>query len=671
MKSNPFFRFATNNHRFKVGEADYGRAYFINVILLVLLLMCASFLIPNILMPVSKHILLINILGLVVATIGIVYFHKTGQVNKISSFFVVSLFILFIYYSIIADPNHYYLYWLFIFPPIIFFLLGHEKAMKVSYFYVVILMVVIAIKFKIWEMNVYNIQSYLNIIVSSVVLILLINFYERSRSEVSEELELRDKEFIDIISDLSDSKEKFEILLASTEEGIYGINLLGECIFCNKSGLKFLGYNVETELLGKNMHEQIHNKHKDGSHMSVHDCKIFKVFENGKGVRVSDEVFWKKDGTAFDVEYAAYPQHKGEDIIGVVITFRDITQEKAALKRLQYLNSHDWLTGLNNRSFFEEKIKELDKAENLPISIIFSDINRLKLTNDIFGHSAGDRLLIKASEVLNTYKRKNDVLARVGGDEFVLVLPKTDLQEALNREKEIQNHFATYSVNSIPCSMAIGSASKTDENQEINHIITNAEGEMYKEKTIDRQSSHEDMVYTLIGLLHTKSPREKTHSENVMMYSQMIGTAVKLSLTELAQLKRMAYFHDIGKLVLDDELLQNEGKYSTEEFSKIKQHPAFGYRILNLFDGTLDIANGVYAHHESWDGSGYPKGLKGEEIPYMSRIISIAEVYDALTNKINGEGMKKDEALKIIKEMSGSKLDPHLASVFIDLMNKE
>lgn len=92
MKSNPFLRFATNNHKFKAGEADYGRAYFINVTLLVVLLMCASFLIANILMPVSKHILIINILGIIVATIGIVYFHRTGQVNKISSLFVVSVF---------------------------------------------------------------------------------------------------------------------------------------------------------------------------------------------------------------------------------------------------------------------------------------------------------------------------------------------------------------------------------------------------------------------------------------------------------------------------------------------------------------------------------------------------------------------------------------------------
>lgn len=543
--------------------------------------------------------------------------------------------------------------------------------MKVSYFYIAILIVVISIKFRIWETDIQNLQLFLNIIVPIIVLIILINFYERSRSEISEELEIRDKEFIEIISDLSDNKEKFEILLASTEEGIYGINLLGECIFCNKSGLEFLGYSSESELIGKNMHEQIHNKNKDGTHMTIDACKIFNVFKAGKGVRVSDEVFWKKDGTSFDVEYAAYPQHKGADIIGVVISFRDVTEEKTALERLQYLNSHDWLTGLNNRSFFEEKIKELDKGENLPISIIFSDINRLKLTNDIFGHAAGDQLLIKGAEVLKTYKRKNDILARVGGDEFVLVLPKTDISEALKIEKEIQDHFATYSVNSLPCSMAIGSASKTEENQEIYHTITNAEGEMYKEKTIDRQFSHEDMVYTLIDLLHTKSPREKTHSENVMKYSQMIGTAVKLSLTELAQLKRMAYFHDIGKLVLDDELLQNEGEYSEEEFAKIKQHPAIGYRILNLFDGTLDIANGVYAHHENWDGTGYPKGLKDEEIPYMSRIISIAEVYDALTNKIARDSLVKEEALKMINDMSGCKLDPDLTGVFIDLMNKE
>jgi HD-GYP domain-containing protein (c-di-GMP phosphodiesterase class II) len=133
----------------------------------------------------------------------------------------------------------------------------------------------------------------------------------------------------------------------------------------------------------------------------------------------------------------------------------------------------------------------------------------------------------------------------------------------------------------------------------------------------------------------------------------------------------MAYFHDIGKIVLEDELLLDEVVFSKEQLLRMRQHPAIAYRILNLFDETLDIAPCIYAHHENWDGTGYPKGLKGEEIPYMARIISVAEVYDALTNKIDNKNYTKNNALDEIAALSGTKIDPDLARVFIGLMREK
>lgn len=671
MKSNIFLRFVTNNHRFKADNTNYSKAYFVNVVLLLILLICTIYIVPSILFSVSIHIVAVNIASLILALTGLIYFHKTDQVTKMSVFSLAFLVILIFYYTAMTDSSHHFLYWLVMFPPIIFFILGHDKAKIVSFFYICILAVVIAIKYKIFDTEVSDFQSFVNIVSPTIFLVIMINFYEKSRSQMSSELELRNNDLAKINSKLSDNKEKLEIILGSTEEGVYGVDLECKCIFCNKSGLEFLGYNVEMELLGKNMHEVIHSKYKDGSPMRVEDCKIYKVFKDGKGVRVLDEVFWKKDGTYFYVEYAAYPQFKGDKIVGGVITFRNITQEKEAIDRIHYLNTHDWLTGLNNRSFFDKSLEGIDKVENLPISVLFADINGLKLTNDIYGHSAGDELLIKGAELLKSYKCEEDILARVGGDEFILLLPKTNLDQALKIEKEIQNQFASYSVNAIPCSIAIGTGCKSSENQELLEVITNAEGEMYKEKTLNRQNIQEDIVDKLIELLHEKSPREKAHSENVMKYSALLAMAVNLSITKIAKLKNMAYFHDIGKLVLEDDLLKKDGPYTEAENIRIRQHPAVAYRILNLFDKTLDIAPGVYAHHENWDGSGYPRGLKGEEIPYKARILSIAEVYDYLTNRVGGNSLSKAKALAKIEGLSGSKLDPDLTSVFIEIMKNE
>jgi len=668
MKKNLFFRFVTNNHRFKPGDSDYGKVYLVNIFLFSLFIVCFTYFIFNFFAHTNMELALFNAIGVALSITGIIYFHKTNGVKVIIGYSVLVLFISLFAYLSVSEQSHHSLYWLVVLPPVVFFLLGHKKARIVSFIYFILLVLFMALNYSTWEAQGFGTQSFLNIIGPTIVLIFMINFYERSRSEISTELEQRNLELAKTISDLSDNQEKFEILLASTEEGIFGVNLNGECVFCNKSGLEFLGYNVESELLGQNMHNKIHSKYKNEDPLDLKDSKIFKAFKDGKGIRVSDEVFWKKDGTFFDVEYAAYPQYKGDEIIGIVVSFMDITQEKKALERMQYLNCHDWLTGLHNRICFENALSEIDKPENLPLSIIFADINGLKLTNDIFGHASGDQLLIQGAEVLKANKREQDLLARLGGDEFALILPGTEIDEAIKIGKEIQKMFSADSGDGLPLSMAIGCATKVNENQPISQIIADAEGEMYKEKTLTRHSIHEDIVYTLINMLHTKSPREKVHSENVMKYSEIIATAVNLPKTELVQLKKMAYFHDIGKIVLEEDLIKSEGTYSNEQVSRIRQHPAIAYRILNLFDETLDIAGGVYAHHENWNGSGYPKGLKGEEIPYMARIISVAEVYDALTNKIGGNSFTMEEALEELIASSGTKLDPELVSAFCKFM---
>lgn len=292
MKSNPFIRFVTNNHRFKPEDPDYSRVYFVNVVLLGILLICASYLIPNLLISYNTHILIINIIALILVSTGILYFHKTDQIAKMSGFFVAFLFILLFYYAIMAESSHHFLYWLVIFPPIIFFVLGHNRAKIVSFLYLGVLMVVVGIKYSIFDSETSDFQSFINIIGPTIILVAMINFYERSRSQMSDELQSRNHDLAKINVDLSLNQEKLEILLASTEEGIYGINLKGECIFCNKSGLEFLGYNFESELLGQNMHDQIHSKNKEGGYIDIRNCKIFRVFMDGKRVRVSDEVFW-------------------------------------------------------------------------------------------------------------------------------------------------------------------------------------------------------------------------------------------------------------------------------------------------------------------------------------------------------------------------------------------
>jgi len=466
------------------------------------------------------------------------------------------------------------------------------------------------------------------------------------------------------------SKDELQLILDTAAEGIYGIDLNGNCTFCNNSCIKILGYRDQEELLGKNMHWQIHHTLRDGTPFPIDDCSIFKAFLKGEGSHVDGEVFWRADGTSFDVEYYSYPQIKNGEITGAVVTFMDISERKQKEAEIQYLNCYDTLTGLHNRRCFEDNRAKIDNRDNLPLSVIFADINGLKMTNDIFGHTAGDKLIKKSSEILQQVCRQNDVVARIGGDEFIILQPNTTRENAEKILVRIKSGFADARVEAIKCSIALGLDTKQSPDQSLDEIMANAENAMYKDKTMNRKAINKDIIDTIIETLHAKNTGEKQHSINVSDLCSDVGAALHLPETEISKLKRAAYLHDIGKIALDDGMLTKD-TLSDEEIEKMQQHSVVGYRILNLFDDTLDLAEYVYGHHERWDGAGYPRGLKGEQIPLLSRIITVVETYDRVLNR--GElslDERKLAALDVIKNGSGTQFDPQITKVFVQIMEK-
>ncbi len=472
------------------------------------------------------------------------------------------------------------------------------------------------------------------------------------------------------VSTLDENKNQLQLILDSAAEAIYGIDVHGNCTFCNKSCVQMLGYSDQSELLGKNMHWQIHHTRRDGTSLPAEECKIFKAFAQGQGTHVDDEVFWRADGTSFDVEYYSYPQLKNGDIIGAVVTFMDISDRRQKEAEIQYLSCHDILTGLQNRRCFEEHREKIDKLDNLPLSVIFADINGLKMTNDIFGHTAGDELIKKSSEILQQACRQNDVVARVGGDEFIILLPNTTSENAEKILARIKSGFADTRVEAIKCSIALGLDTKRSSDQMLDEIMANAENAMYKDKTMNRKSINKGIIETLIQTLHSKNTREKEHSKNVGKMCVELGTALHLSETEISKLSRAGYLHDIGKITLADSLLTSDFM-NEDEIETLRQHSVVGYRILSLFDDTLDLAEYVYGHHERWDGTGYPRGLKGEQIPLLSRIISVSETYDRVLHKgdIPFED-RKLAGLDVIKNGAGTQFDPQIAESFIRVIGE-
>jgi putative nucleotidyltransferase with HDIG domain len=212
--------------------------------------------------------------------------------------------------------------------------------------------------------------------------------------------------------------------------------------------------------------------------------------------------------------------------------------------------------------------------------------------------------------------------------------------------------------------MSMGCDTKTDVLEDIRTTLANAESNMYKEKAISRRLVSSDILNTIITAFYNRSKREKEHSIQVGEMCESIGEAMGLPAREIKKLKEAGFLHDIGKVVIDEKIISKQS-LTEEEENLLAQHPITGYRILSLFDNTLDVAEGVFSHHERWDGSGYPKGLKGEEIPLLSRIIAVAERYDALINGREYIRMTREDALMELKKLAGVKLDPHIVDVFL------
>jgi diguanylate cyclase (GGDEF)-like protein len=327
---------------------------------------------------------------------------------------------------------------------------------------------------------------------------------------------------------------------------------------------------------------------------------------------------------------------------------------------------------LYNRRFFEEELRRVDTQRNLPVSLIIGDVNNLKLANDVFGHTYGDMLLKRLAQVFKRVCRADDIISRWGGDEFSLLLPKTGLTEARQIVSRIREEFSKERIKAVRESISMGTAAKTSMDESVPDLINRAEEEMYLNKIVEHSEVMKGTLQTIVQLLHDNSPREKEHSARVSQLCAALGKKMNMTDDEVKRLRDAGFLHDIGKVVLDSKLLENHYQLSTREWDEIKRHPVVGYRILNAFDDMLDLAQIVLAHQERWDGTGYPKGLKGVEIPKASRIIALAESYE---RKRGGAGnmapVGREEALEAILQEKGMHFDPELTDLFVEMMKKE
>lgn len=332
---------------------------------------------------------------------------------------------------------------------------------------------------------------------------------------------------------------------------------------------------------------------------------------------------------------------------------------------------HDSLTGLYNRRFFEEELKRLDVPRNLPLSIIMGDVNGLKLVNDAFGHEKGDELLRKAADAIVSACRKDDIVARWGGDEFVVLLPKTSSVDAEDIVNRMRASHAGEHVNAVKVSLSYGWETKLVPEEGIPQLLKRAEDFMYKHKILENEGLRNNAINTIISTLHEKNPREEQHSKRVSDICRELALEIGLSPLEASRFKVVGLLHDIGKIAIDEGILNKPGQLTAAEWAEIRRHPDIGYRILSTSYEMQELAESILAHHERWDGKGYPKGLRGEQIPVVARIIALADSFDAMTSeRPYRKPLTLETAIFEIRNGAGTQFDPDLAIRFADLMEQ-
>lgn len=403
------------------------------------------------------------------------------------------------------------------------------------------------------------------------------------------------------------------------------------------------------------------------------DAALYNLISNGKKYEETYRMI-TPSGEEKHIYSRAELEYDGNHPSRVVGVFVDVTLTKLREDRLMHISYHDPLTGLFNRRYYDETIVEYNSNPYYPLSVIVMDINGLKELNDVFGHSAGDELLIQAASLFRDNLKDKEFVARIGGDEFVMILPNTMFDEAQQKVKMILEGAKQYEVKGNKISLSLGVATKITPSVDFSIVFNDAEKDMYNMKLMDKSSMRGSTINTILNTLHEKDQYSEEHSRNVSYLSAMLADELGLSLSQRNNVKMAGILHDIGKIIVSDDILMNPGKLSETEYIEIKKHSEFGYRILNASGDLSYLSDIVLSHHERWDGRGYPNGLKGEEIPLLSRVITIVDAFDAMTSDRAYKARKSiDEAIAELEKCSGTQFDPELVPVFIKYIkdNKE
>ncbi|SUY36502.1 sensory box-containing diguanylate cyclase [Clostridium perfringens] len=473
--------------------------------------------------------------------------------------------------------------------------------------------------------------------------------------------------------ELINQKKLLNTLVESIPDGIYHKDKDGKYLKCNNTLVKDYYKITKAEIIGKDI-KSIYKKASNRKGIFKEEKILDKlILQDDKVIntknKLKEKIKIELNRKIRYIESIKVPViDKGGVVTGIVGVVRDVTENVILENKLKKMSYRDKLTGLYNRAYFDEKLKELNNKEFFPLSFVMGDLNGLKVINDAIGHLEGDKILKEISGVIKNSCRKDDLIFRWGGDEFCILLPKTTEEEAEAICNRIRKNCKLNHKTIIPLSIALGVSSKKESKKPIDEVLVEAEDKVYREKLVNEKRIKKNIIDSLNKELFLRHDYIKEHINRVKKYAVELGKKMNLSEKELKNLKMLAKLHDIGKVGIPEEILSKPGKLKKEEYEIIKTHAEKGYRIAMFNPEFEKIAPCILAHHERYDGTGYPLGLKGDEIPLLARIINVVDSYDAMTNKrVYKKSLSAEEAKKEFKKNSGTQFDPIIVEKFLEL----
>ena len=465
---------------------------------------------------------------------------------------------------------------------------------------------------------------------------------------------------------LAYEKTLLETTLLSVGDGVISTDAKGMVQFLNKAAEELTGW-LSDEAKGQSFEEVF--RILCGKDRKVCSNPVAEVLKEGKRIELAeDTILIARDGFERYINDSAAPifDHT-HAITGVVLVFRDSTEQRKKQHEIISLSFTDSLTKLNNRRYYDQIKSEVDKDPYYPLTLVVADVNGLKLTNDAFGHEAGDDLLRKVADVLKKTCREDDIISRIGGDEFVLLLPQTDALHAQAIVKRINNALQKEEIRGIQVSVSFGYAVKEEEEPLFEDTFKVAEDVMYQNKLSSSTIFKKHVINSLLERLFGRDSTSEKHSELVSSYCVAFARELGYPADEVEEMRLAGLYHDLGKIAIEPSILLKSAEQLTKsEALELRRHAEIGYNILRSVGEYASFAEAVLYHHERYDGNGYPQGLKREEIPQQAQILAIANTYaDLIGPSFELHQFSPEEAKEFLQKKANILFSPELVELFI------